>query len=141
MIDKYIAQICAILGIAPPAISFDTSHFATQTMMAQCSPDGSTIHIKKMKKPSPDYFFAVAHELRHVWQIRTDREFWLSNYRPADALTVDQYNNQPAEIDANAFALVVMATFFDLQPQFNGLSDAIKARIHERAKEIANGAD
>lgn len=85
MIDKYISHICDILGIVPPEVSFDTSNFSTDTMLAQCSLDGSTIHLKKIDKPNIDYLFAIAHELRHVWKIRTDVDHWLSDYKPADA--------------------------------------------------------
>lgn len=141
MIEKFIKKVCDILDIYSPGISFDTSHFATSTMLAQCSPDGSTIHIRKIEKPNLDYFFAIAHELRHVWQIRTDAERWLSNYLPADVLTVEEYNNQPAEIDANAFATVIMSDAFGMTPKFIGLSESTKTRIKERAKEIAKGAE
>ena len=48
MINDFINDVCDILDIEPPEISFDTSHFSSETMMAQCSPDGSTIYIKNM---------------------------------------------------------------------------------------------
>ena len=55
MIYDFINDICDILNIPTPFISFDTSNFSTDTMMAQCSPDGSTIYIKKYdKQPNPN---------------------------------------------------------------------------------------
>lgn len=48
MIYDFINDICDILNIPTPFISFDTSNFSTDTMIAQCSPDGSTIYIKNM---------------------------------------------------------------------------------------------
>lgn len=66
MINDYINDICDILDISIPSISFDTSNFPTDTMIAQCSPNGSTIYLKKYEKPNPDQFFAIAHELRHI---------------------------------------------------------------------------
>lgn len=78
MIYDFINDICNILNIPTPSVSFDTSNFSTDTMMAQCSPDGSTIYIKKYDKPNPDQLFSIAHELRHVWQIQNDEQFYLS---------------------------------------------------------------
>ena len=66
MINEFVNDVCTILDIDAPAVSFDTSRFTTDTMMAQCSPDGSTIYIKKSDKPNPDQLFSIAHELRHV---------------------------------------------------------------------------
>lgn len=141
MIDKFIEKICGILNIEKPVVSFDTSNFSTPTMSAQCSPDGGAIHLKKMDKPTPDYLFAISHELRHVWQIRTDSARWLPDYQPADRLTVEEYNNQQAELDANAFATAIMADAFGIIPKFDGISESTKARIYERAKEIAKEAE
>lgn len=66
MVEEFIKDVCEILCIPVPSVSFDISRFLTDTMMAQCSPDGAVIYLKKREKPDPDYLFAVAHELRHV---------------------------------------------------------------------------
>lgn len=66
MIQEYIADICKLLRIKEPSISYDTSNFTTDTMMAQCDSRGTTIYLNKIEKPNPDYMFAIAHELRHV---------------------------------------------------------------------------
>lgn len=50
---------------------------------------------------------------------------------------VEEYNNQPAEIDANAFAAAIMSDAFGIAPQFNTLSDSTKARIFQRANEVS----
>ena len=137
MINRFIKDVCEILNIATPDISYDTSHFSSPTMMAQCCPDGNTIFIKHCDKPNPDHFFAVAHELRHVWQMQVDKHFYFDNYKPIDLISsVDEYNLQEAEIDANAFAGLVMLSFFKLQPQYQGLSDNVKQKILKRIDEI-----
>ncbi len=138
MIQKFITDICDLLNITEPSISFDTSNFSTDTMMAQCSPSGNTIYLKKYDKPNPEQLFSIAHELRHIWQIQNDEQFYFSTYKPVDLCdTVESYNLQIAEIDANAFAGIVMVNFFHMQPLFKGLSDSVKNVIHERMEEIA----
>lgn len=137
MIYDFINDICDILNIPVPFVSFDTSNFPTSTMLAQCSSDGSTIYLKKYDKPNPDQFFSIAHELRHIWQIQNDEQLYFSTYKPIDLCTsVEEYNLQIAELDANAFAGLVMMDFFNLKPQFLGLSDSVKAKIFERMEYL-----
>jgi Zn-dependent peptidase ImmA (M78 family) len=137
MINEYIEDICELLNISVPTVSYDTSHFASDTMMAQCNPSGNTIYLKKCNKPNPDYLFSIAHELRHIWQAQTDEVFYFASYKPIDLCdSVELYNLQIAEIDANAFADIIMIDFFHLQPLFEGLSDSVKDKIHERMDNI-----
>lgn len=136
MINKFIKEICKILKIKIPSVSFDTSCFASPTTVAQCGNNGTCIFLKKYDKPNPDQFFAIAHELRHVWQHKYNRAV-LGGYKPIDlCVSVDEYNLQPAELDANAFAYIIMNEFFGLQPQFNGLSDDVKNEIKKQAERI-----
>lgn len=138
MIQEFISDVCNILNISVPSVSFDTSNFPTDTMTAQCKSDGSTIYIKKIDKPNPDYLFSIAHELRHIYQIKTDYDWFLSDYKSIDlCASTEEYNLQFAEIDANAFAGLVMINFFHLQPLFEGLSDVVKAKIFERMKLLS----
>ncbi len=137
MIEEFITNICELLKINKPSVSYDISHFQSNTMMAQCESSGNVIYLRKKDKPNPDYMFAIAHELRHIWQIQNDKQFYLSDYKPVDLCnSVESYNFQIAEIDANAFAGIIMVEFFHLQPLFEGLSDTVKTKIHERMKEI-----
>lgn len=139
MIQEFITDICDILNIPEPSISFDTSNFPTDTMMAQCNPDGSVVYLKKYNKLNPDQLFSIAHELRHIWQMQNNEQFYFSTYKPIDlCASVELYNLQIAEIDANAFAGIVMVEFFHLQPLFKGLSNSVKAKIHECMEEIAS---
>ena len=137
MIYDFINDICNILNIPTPSISFDTSNFSTDTMMAQCSPDGSTIYIKKYDKPNPDQLFSIAHELRHVWQIQNDEQFYLSTYKPIDLCpSIEEYNLQIAELDANSFAGLIMIEFFHIKPLFEGVSDSVKSKIYKRMEYL-----
>ena len=137
MVEKFIADICKSLDIPVPSISYDTSHFPTETTMAQCELTSNTIYLNKLDKPNPDYLFAIAHELRHVFQYQNDEQFYLSNYKTSDnCSSVEEYNLQIAEVDANAFAAIVMVEYFHMQPQWNGLSDKVINAINNRINII-----
>ena len=136
MIKEFISDICDMLNIPIPILSFDTSKFTTDTMMAQCSPDGSTIYLKKYDEPNPDQLFSIAHELRHIWQIKKFQNLYFSDYLTVDIIGTEKYNLQPAEIDANAFAGLVMIDFFNLKPLFEGIPNSIKTKIYERIEYL-----
>ncbi len=133
MIQEFISDICNILNIPVPYVSYNISNFPTDTMMAQCSPDGCTIYLKKYDKPNPDQFFSIAHELRHVWQIKNNKLLYFSSYKPIDLCSsIEEYNLQIAELDANAFSGLIMINFFHLKPLFKGVPDSVKSKIYER---------
>ena len=138
MINEFVSDICDILNINKPVVSFDTSNFQTKTMLAQCLPDENIIFIQKCDKPNLDQFFCITHELRHIWQFQTDKDRYFRDYKSADMCeSTETYNMQLAEIDANAFALIIMFDFFGIKPLFNGLSEAVKQRIYSRVNEVA----
>lgn len=133
MIENYIADICDLLNIKKPTISYDTSHFCTKTMMAQCELTDNVIYLRKLVEPDPDYLFFIAHELRHLWQYQTNEKFYFSKYKQsADCISIEEYNQQIAEVDAHAFAAIIMIEFFDLKPQWNGLSCKVISIINDR---------
>lgn len=139
MIKEYVSDICSLLKIKEPSISYDTSNFTTDTMMAQCNPEGTTIYLNKIDKPNPDYMFAIAHELRHIWQIKTDCDLYFSKYKPRNLCnSVEEYNLQIAEVDANAFAAIIMINYFHLKPQWNGLSYKVINSIDNRINTIVH---
>lgn len=136
MIHDFINDICDLLDIPTPSVSFDTSNFPTDTMMAQVNSFGSIIYLKHYDKPNPDQLFSIAHELRHIWQIKNYHDIYFSNYQTVDMVGTEKYNLQPAEVDANAFASIVMVDFFRLQPQYKGLSDYVVSAIKKRMDDI-----
>lgn len=134
MIKKFLTDVCRLLKIDVPKISYDISHFYTKTTMAQCNPELDIIYLTKTDKLNLDYAFCIAHELRHIYQYQTNEKFYLSDYKTSNkCLSIEEYNLQIAEIDANAFAAIVMIDYFQMSPQWNGLSgkviDAINKRI------------
>lgn len=136
--NDFIEDICDLLNIPIPTVSYDTSHFPTETMMAQCDLSGNTIYLKKYDKPNPDYLFSIAHELRHIWQFQDNKKIYFESYKPIELCTgTESYNLQAAEIDANAFAGFIMIEWFHLKPLYQGLSDSVTVKINKRIDEIA----
>lgn len=133
MIKEFLCNICDMLSIPIPAISFDTSHFLTNTTLAQLDPSGTIIYLKKCDGINPDQLFAVAHELRHIWQTKNNNPLYFSSYKPIELCSsIEEYNVQIAELDANAFAGLVMINLFHLKPLFKGLPDSVKEKISEQ---------
>ena len=137
---EYITDICELLNIPIPSISYDTSHFTTQTTMAQCELTSNTIYLSKIDTPNPDYLFSIAHELRHLWQYKENKQFYFSDYKTSDKCSsIEDYNLQIAEVDANAFATIIMSNWFHLQPQWGrGLSTEVINAINNRINTIAH---
>ena len=134
-IREYISDVCKNLGIKAPTIVY-SSNFPTITTMAQYDLDNNRLMIPHAKDPSPDYLFAIAHELRHVWQKQDDPEWFFANYKSSAELDNESYNLQFAEIDANAYAAIVMENIFHLSPQWNNITDCVVFEIERRMDQI-----
>lgn len=133
MIKEFITDVCELLEIDVPTISYNITHFATKTTLALCEPETNTIYLNKTDKPNPDYVFSIAHELRHIYQYQTDEKFYLSGYKPSNKCSsIEEYNLQIAEVDANAFASIIMTDFFSMKPQWYGLSGKVVDTIEKR---------
>lgn len=134
--NEFIIAICEVLDIKPPKISYDTSHFQSDTMLAQIDSNGDVIYIKP-NVSSLNQFYAIAHELRHAWQINVDKDFYFVDYKTVDKCnSIEEYNLQPAEIDANAFVVIALSDYFGVKPLFNSFSDKVKLQIQKRISEI-----
>lgn len=133
----FVERVCSVLGIEPVPVREDGRRLMTATTMAALAPDGSEICIRDGAKLDPDLYFAVAHELRHAWQLRTDPDRWMAGYHNATELDVEAYNLQPAELDANGFAAIIMIECFHIRPLFQGLPERVVTAIYNTAAEIA----
>lgn len=136
MFEEYIEMICKILQIEKPFVKVDKSVFKNSTAMAYFDYKHNTLFFPKPLAPSFDVFFAIAHELRHSWQVNTNFNYYFSDYKTRNELTNKDYNLQPAEIDANAFAKMVIFATFEAEPLFNGLDEDVKSKIQNRYEEL-----
>lgn len=136
-IETFVRGTSTLLRIPQPKISYDTSHLATDTMLGVVEPVSNTLFLKSRKADFAAYY-VIAHELRHSWQWRSHKDFYFRSYKTRDeCATLDEYNLQAAEIDANAFSKVILSFYFGLTPTFETLSDAARTKISKRADELA----
>lgn len=130
---KFSREICDILDIPVPVIklvSADRMH--TDTQIAALTPDA--VLIWNDIELSAELSFALAHELRHAYQVVNGES--LEEYRTSDRISIEQYNLQPLEVDANAFGALIMSDFFGIVPQFRNMPDTVRKAIKDRMKQL-----
>ena len=133
---RWTRLVCDALGLSKaPALIFDRSRLRTSTTMAALKSDGSRICVRDDIDKGPDLYFAIAHELRHAWQLEK-RPAMFENYQASDELDIVAYNLQPAELDANAFGALVMRDAFGIEPLFEGLPDEVRSAIRAAEAKI-----
>ena len=130
---KFAREICDILEISVPDIKFvSADRMHTGTQIAALTPNA--VLIRDDIAVSPELFFALAHELRHAHQIAHGKS--LEEYRTSDRISIEQYNLQPLEVDANAFGALIMSDFFGIVPQFRNMPDTVRKAIKDRMKQL-----
>lgn len=92
---------------------------------------GALILVKAKYESEYDYIFAIAHEMRHYWQI-VNRLIELDTCGGSGG-SKDAYNLQPEELDAQAFGAFVMQKYFGVKPLFKGLDGKTKKAIFDYA--------
>ena len=70
------------------------------------------------------------------WQYITNEKYWLGGYKTAEEIGITAYNRQRLEIDANAFAALVMVLSFGMVPTFQSLDLETRHMIEVRARQI-----
>ena len=131
--SEFIKIVCDDLKIDKPIVK-EVLFLHTPTQLAEYIPSDNILKYRSGKIPL-DTMFSIAHELRHIWQMKNCPEIFHSYVNSTDA-DIEQYNLQSAEIDANAYAMVIMKSGFGVTPQFKGLSEKVKKKILLRANEI-----
>ena len=130
---KFAREVCNILDISVPAIKFVPSdRMRTSTQIAALTPDA--VLVRNDVTVSPELFFAISHELRHSYQIANGAD--LKEYQTSDKISNGQYNFQPLEVDANAFAALIMSDFFGIVPRFQNLPESVRDAISSRMEQI-----
>lgn len=86
-----------------------------------------------------DLYFCIAHEMRHAYQVKY-KEFYkdaFESYKPRNEVSVHDYNKQLLELDANAFAYMVIRDDFGIEMLLDCDEDVLFA-IKQHAKFIEN---
>ncbi len=136
----YIDYICDVLDIAlPNEIITDDVKFNKGTQLATLAfqDSKSTLYLRNSYECGDvDLAIVIAHELRHLYQIRNGL-FDFENYKTRAELSNRDYNLQLEELDANAFAYIILLDEFDLKIDYYKLLDKDVANmIYKRADEI-----
>lgn len=143
-VADYNARQLKIVTPKIKVVSKSSEVFATPTTQAAISSDGKNLYINKMaidgweKDEQPfNVWLVISHECRHAWQ-EHDKNFrkHFDNYKNSASLSVQDYNLQPAEIDAWAWAILLVGKNFGVRPTLEqqlGLEvwSAILKRIDE----------
>ena len=132
--NEYIFAILRELNISMPIIEQDLSgeHLTSEYY----PPEDKVIYVKPDE--SMGAYFEIAHELRHKWQLKNCFNEYFRDYKEMDAISIEEYGEQKAEIDANAFAVVMALKYLDYFPLFDGYPSAEKKKIYERVRNIAS---
>ena len=134
-IADYICR--ELLDIQPVPIKFERNEgFSTQTTKAiLCIKDNGekTIYIDPEREFNPEIVFDIGHELRHLYQFQILGMNGVLE-KPSSKCTVEEYNMQFPELDANAFGEICMVEITGCKPLYNGFSKEVKDAINERVE-------
>lgn len=129
---EYIAK--GILGIDTPEW-IEVEELDTSTQIAAADIEKNVIYTKKSTDEKM-LFFAIAHELRHLWQKEHKNEM-IKQFNE-EKMDINKYNDQEAEIDANAFATAIMVLMFGIRPLFKTLGEETREKIYVQTEIIMN---
>ena len=136
VIEEFTYDLADILDIDDPDIIVDDD-LLNYGILACFMPDEYSVHICLERDNLFNILFALAHEFRHIWQYEEDEDKDIKNQKSKMELGSKAYNLQIAEVDANAFAHLIMTNCFGVKPSFENLDDEVKEAIYKREKEIA----
>ena len=132
-INKYCVDVVGILEVSLPSIFIDKNN---EYDHCEYCPDTDELVIVDPEGSRESYFHA-AHELRHKWQYVKQYDRYFRDYKELDEVSLHNYRMQKAEVDANAFGILMMIKFFNDISFLNGYLDDEKKAIYDRAKEIS----
>lgn len=132
LISNFIADICFVLGIDVPKVTHNFLEICTDTRKEQFT--GEKFFIPATDEPDSEFLFYVAHNLRVRWQFLTNPDYF--DFQSVEEIGINNYDNQPAEVDAVAFASLYMIGYFQLMDDFTSVSCQTRELILKRMEEI-----
>ena len=127
----YIIKVTRELGVEMPHIILATS--GKHECSEYCPQTDELIYTKL----GADGCFQLAHELRHKWQWVKHYEEYFENYQEMDKMDLKTYGEQKAEVDANAFSVVMGMKYLNTFPVLPQYPKSERKKIFKRAKLIA----
>ena len=132
LISNFIADVCFVLGIDVPKVTHNFLDICTDTRKEQFT--GDVFFVPATDEPDSEFLFYVAHNLRVRWQFLTNPDYF--DFKSAEEIGIDNYDNQPAEVDAAAFASLYMINYFQLMSKYSSASSHTRVLIFKRMEEI-----
>lgn len=135
IISEMMENICDDLDITPPRVKI-VGEVVLGSKIGACSTDGSELLLKKGLQVI-DYFVAIAHECRHLWQFKTGKHNppkTKDSYIDS-AKGLEEYSMQECELDANAYAQYIIKRDYGITLDFGYLPEKAKIEIKRRADE------
>ncbi len=142
-VDTILRFNCSFLSVPLPSIRIaEPSEFATVTTKCAVSSTGDELLInKQFAESNADTIFlwlTLSHECRHIWQAKNSADM-LKSYKTSADVQLQDYNEQAAEVDAWAWAVIVLTDKFHVRPTLEKNFGAdVWAQIQERARQIAD---
>lgn len=131
---EFAGAISAVLGIVRPNIEHDEND---SSAMSCYIPEEDKVRLQE-DLGSKEAYFTLVHELRHKWQLENQFEQYFLNYKEIEEIDDDAYSMQKAEIDANAFAMIMMYQFYEDIPLFEDREEYKRKAIFERAQVLTD---
>lgn len=132
LISNFIAEVCFVLGIDVPKVTHDLLDICIDTRKEQFT--GEKFFVPATDEPDSEFLFYIAHNLRIRWQFLTNPDYF--DFQSVEEIGIDNYDNQPAEVDAAAFASLYMIGYFQLMDDFTSVSCQTRELILKRMEEI-----
>ena len=133
LIPDYINVVTKELKISKPLVVQDLS--GEHTNAEYYPPEDKVVYLRE--NDTNEAYFEIAHELRHKWQFVNFRDKYFKNYIEIQKTNLEDYGKQIAEIDANAFAVLMTMRYLDELVLLNGYPQDEKKLIFKREREIS----
>lgn len=140
-VDTILRFNCSLLSVPLPSVRIaEPSEFATVTTKCAVSSTSDELLInKQFAESNADTIFlwlSLSHECRHIWQAKNSADM-LKSYKTSADVQLQDYNEQVAEVDAWAWAVIVLTDKFHVRPTLEkNFGAKLWAQIQERARQI-----
>lgn len=142
-INKYIKEICRLLELGNVKISNGTEKFHLEIFeekpMSIYIPEEDTLYVERLTEPTPKLLYYIAYGLRHAWQKKYYPVIFYTTYKKrTEENSLERFLLQSAEIDAHAFADIIMRSYFRLL--YNAFDGNLQKKILKKEEELlSNG--
>lgn len=131
-VSNFITDVCFVLGIDVPRVTQDFQDICIDTRKDQFA--GDVFFVSAIDDPDSEFLFCIAHDLRVRWQFLTNAEHY--DFKSAEEIGLDNFHDQPAEVDAVAFATLYMLFYFQLLEKLVSLKPHTRELLKKRMEEV-----